>query len=640
MMMAGWLDLLVTHEWGTVSLDLNRQGHLVDATPQAGLGELRGLWNGIAAGDLDQDGDFDGGGQKRLVEPEYKGETETRRRTRPRSTPVGRSRSLRRNGWRGTRGARTSPERQSSAEVCTDLLLSGFFLPRSRSSSILVLGSPERVSAPVGLNRPSTASLPSPTFSQHGLAVEMIAIVFGAENCNRGCSGRCPPLAGGSFTLVATQFARRLKMNGSWQRLTRSVWVSVCWSAWAAGLLLSASVQAATYPEQIIADGAIHYWRFEETSVDQPAADEVSGIPGQVNNPGVYEGGIELQQESAFPALGKAAHFDEQNGTHVFLGAPQHPGPSISIEAWVLLDGNFTVGFSPIVARWDGSYELDVNHAGQGGELDFVIRNNENAFLDPHSDGPMTTDEWHHVVGIFEGESDGGSGTGIVYLDGERQIDVELGGDLQDAGGDDGSWYIGRTRGPQSGFAWLGLIDEVAIYPYALSEEQINNHLDLAMEAVGIPGDFDLDGQLTASDIDLLSAEIRAGTNDLGFDLNGDTLVDNQDHEVWVHDLKKTWFGDANLDGFFNTSDLVGVFQLGKYELNEEAGWEAGDWNASSRFDTGDLVAAFQDGGFEMGERPAVVAVPEPSTWLLTLTLCLGCFRRWKRSPGHPRSQG
>ena len=400
-----------------------------------------------------------------------------------------------------------------------------------------------------------------------------------------------------------------------------------------AGLLPITPVQA-QYAEQIIADGAIHYWRFEETDTSQPAKDEIpdqpakGDVPAQTNNPGVYEGGVTLNHDSAFPALGKAAHFDEQNGTHVFLEDPQHTGNSISVEAWVLLESDHTVGFSPIIARWDGSYELDVNHRGQGGELDFVIRNDFNDFIDPHSDGPMETDEWHHVVGIFSGESDGGEGTGIVYLDGERQIDFESYGDLQDNGGDDGFWYIGRTRNPNSNFAWLGLIDEVAIYPYELTEDQIKNHIALAMGPVRPSGDFDGNGMLDVADIEALSVEVRAGTNTPDFDLNSDGLVNGADRIVWVTSLKQTWFGDANLDGLFNTSDLVTVFTVGKYEKGEAATFGEGDWDGDGMFGTADLVVAFADGGFEAGERPATAAVPEPTCWWLACFAMLWGFTR------------
>jgi hypothetical protein len=55
----GWLDLLVTHEWGPIKLFLNHEGRLSDATRQAGLADKLGWWNSIAGRDLDGDGDID-----------------------------------------------------------------------------------------------------------------------------------------------------------------------------------------------------------------------------------------------------------------------------------------------------------------------------------------------------------------------------------------------------------------------------------------------------------------------------------------------------------------------------------------------------------------------------------------------------
>lgn len=56
----GWLDLVVAHEWGPVKLFHNDQGkELADATQAAGLAEYTGWFNGLAGGDLDNDGDID-----------------------------------------------------------------------------------------------------------------------------------------------------------------------------------------------------------------------------------------------------------------------------------------------------------------------------------------------------------------------------------------------------------------------------------------------------------------------------------------------------------------------------------------------------------------------------------------------------
>ncbi|TWT72840.1 ASPIC and UnbV [Posidoniimonas polymericola] len=99
----GWVDLLLTTEWGPVRLFKNSQGRLVESTDAAGLASLTGWWNGIAARDFDGDedidyvvtncglnsrykateqrpavlyyGGFDGLGGKQLLEAEYEGDT-------------------------------------------------------------------------------------------------------------------------------------------------------------------------------------------------------------------------------------------------------------------------------------------------------------------------------------------------------------------------------------------------------------------------------------------------------------------------------------------------------------------------------------------------------------------------------------
>jgi hypothetical protein len=55
----GWLDLLVSVEWGCPRLYHNDNGTLTDQTDAAGLTPLTGWWNGLAAADFDHDGDMD-----------------------------------------------------------------------------------------------------------------------------------------------------------------------------------------------------------------------------------------------------------------------------------------------------------------------------------------------------------------------------------------------------------------------------------------------------------------------------------------------------------------------------------------------------------------------------------------------------
>ncbi len=101
-------------------------------------------------------------------------------------------------------------------------------------------------------------------------------------------------------------------------------------------------------------------------------------------------------------------------------------------------------------------------------------------------------------------------------------------------------------------------------------------------------------------------------------DMDGDGDVDFDDRRLWVRDVQHTFFGDANLDGRFDSADFVQVFQAGEYEdqLSENSTWFTGDWNGDDEFDSADMVLAFQQGGYEQAAVGAA-SVPEPSSALL-----------------------
>ena len=141
---------------------------------------------------------------------------------------------------------------------------------------------------------------------------------------------------------------------------------------------------------------------------------------------------------------------------------------------------------------------------------------------------------------------------------------------------------------------------------------------------------------IDAEDIDALSASMRE-PYELRYDLNRDQRVDADDHRLWVHKISGTYFGDANLDGEFNSSDLVQVFVAGKYEAVETAGWSEGDWDGDFQFESGDLVFAFADGGYEFGPRVGPMAVPEPSSYRLVLLGALAVMGMRRRRIGSPR---
>ena len=53
-------DLMVTYQWASIGVFINDEGKsLKNHSTTSGIGELWGWWNGICAGDIDNDGDKD-----------------------------------------------------------------------------------------------------------------------------------------------------------------------------------------------------------------------------------------------------------------------------------------------------------------------------------------------------------------------------------------------------------------------------------------------------------------------------------------------------------------------------------------------------------------------------------------------------
>jgi hypothetical protein len=136
--------------------------------------------------------------------------------------------------------------------------------------------------------------------------------------------------------------------------------------------------------------------------------------------------------------------------------------------------------------------------------------------------------------------------------------------------------------------------------------------------------------------------EIRAPEPRSWFDLSGDGLVTPDDRITWVKEMKNTYFGDANLDGEFNSADLIHALAAGTYEVELDAGWASGDFDGNGRFDSSDLVVALADGGYEQGPLPPAVAalpraqvnpVPEPSALTYWAIVGLLLIARRARSP-------
>ena len=159
-----------------------------------------------------------------------------------------------------------------------------------------------------------------------------------------------------------------------------------------------------------------------------------------------------------------------------------------------------------------------------------------------------------------------------------------------------------------------------------------------------VPGDFDSNGVLEIRDIDMLSREIGREGPRPQFDLNDDDWVDRCDHEIWVHELKNTWFGDAEPRSANSTAATWSrsLPRASTKRARVPAGPKA-TGTASGVFDSSDMVAAFVDGGYEKGPRTDAAAVPEPASWhavgdrvitLVVSVVAIGvpCKEPWRHS--------
>ena len=301
----------------------------------------------------------------------------------------------------------------------------------------------------------------------------------------------------------------------------------------------------------------------------------------------------------------------------------------ITMEAWIVPGNDFendgparvmTMSFNPTnrnftMGQDQLEYEMRVRTTTAG---------NNGHPLRVRTDDSSVETELQHVV--YTRNEDGET---ALYIDGEiapvgfgNEGEDPVDGDLSNwddtydfALGNELTWTDINQRD------WLGTYHLIAVYNRALTEEEVGANFAAGESALirdaGLPGDFDGNGMLDVLDVNALNDQISNGVADATFDLNSDGAVDESDLQIWVKDLKNTWIGDADLDGEFRTTDLVSVFQTGKFEKDVSAGWEDGDWNGDGRFGTADFITAFQDGGFEKGPRVAVKSVPEPGTFLM-----------------------
>jgi hypothetical protein len=221
-----------------------------------------------------------------------------------------------------------------------------------------------------------------------------------------------------------------------------------------------------TYANDVVTDGATSYWRLGEAS-------GTVGYDSVGDNDLVERSGVGHGAAGALTLdTDKAATF---NGTTTGTAASTALdwGPNqFSVEAWFKTSsttGGQIIGFGDSQSGASTYHDRQI-YLSNNGTLNFVARYNLTlgALATPafYNDG-----NWHHVVGTMTG-----SGMAL-YVDG-AQIETNtfaMGHPYTGywrVGGDDLTFWPGA---PTSSYL-NGTIDEVAVYPTALSDVQVAKH--------------------------------------------------------------------------------------------------------------------------------------------------------------------
>ena len=433
----------------------------------------------------------------------------------------------------------------------------------------------------------------------------------------------------------------------------------------ATALLVSVTLVAAAcsnangaYEDVVIADSPVAFWQMDEPDDGAEPIDATGNVPTlafgwddqggmSFGNPGIpgSSGTSVIFHSESFSFACKGAcgagevmlEDDFQDGL-LDLGTTEGDMP-ITMEAWFTLLEGWEGSSYPRLFHYNnfdgGQYTFGVagndvpnqypeartvwGGRGDGGGNSIILAAESDTL--PSGEG-IDEDQWFHLVAQSSGDDM------RLWLNGQELTDLF---DSDPIGWQARQATIGaRVQNNLSVVqSFPGRIDQVAIYDKLLSEDRIVAHYEAGI------GNEPLD-------INTLQDAINAGDQDSRYDVNGDGVVNVADQDYFVHETLNTWLGDSNLDGLFDSSDLVTVFTAGKYEDNNpddpstitNARWEEGDWNSDREFDSSDLVTAFVDGGYEAGPRAAVAAVPEPSSALLLLLSLplLSCVRRKKQT--------
>ncbi len=241
---------------------------------------------------------------------------------------------------------------------------------------------------------------------------------------------------------------------------------NIQWSYWSNTVTVSDAAPSA-YTTAIRADGASHLWKFSEATG-----------PAALDSVGTLVGSHVSLTPGVAGALSGDSAIQTTRSSRVTTSVPEQAPSAVTLEAWVKTTstrGGRIVGFGDSSAANSGIDTNDrVLYLANNGQVNLMI--NQGGRRTINSTASVNNGEWHHVVGVV------GADGMQLFVDG-----VRVARDQRYTTGLDqtGYWRIGNDQ--TSGFAnrpsdlgLSGTIDEVAVYPTALSMTKVQSHYTLS----------------------------------------------------------------------------------------------------------------------------------------------------------------
>ena len=196
--------------------------------------------------------------------------------------------------------------------------------------------------------------------------------------------------------------------------------------------------------------GLVGWWKLDETDGNAAADSSGNGYNGSLQGNPVWKpqggkigGAIELDGNGDFVKIDNESAFD-------IVG-------QITISAWVNI-ASVPQEWTGIVTKGDTAWRLSTDFANN--VFHFGVAQND--YL--NGSASVGSNQWHNVVCVYDGSNMS------IYVDGKRDVSKPRSGPV---GTNDFPVCIGEN-GELIGRCWNGLIDDVKIYNYALSEKEIS----------------------------------------------------------------------------------------------------------------------------------------------------------------------